>query len=238
MKTLVANPWCGSLLGELMCWQGWLRRLSKSYNKTIIVAPEEKRFIYEDFATKFVDETPNIKGADYVGIRDVPVNFISQQPTVIEQDFVVLGSRVDPLYHATIEADTVYPLTRKGWAEIICKMDDTLDIAWVSDQSNCFSIGGTDLRNGSLKELHKAILSSKVVAATSGGIAALALLSKVPVVTWINKDQVSLYRGRWNPFSVPGVVFRGRPARSQVEAAMNGLVSYSEPEPQPVSWQS
>jgi hypothetical protein len=52
-KTLLAGPWVGELGWELFCWQGYVRKLSREYNKTIIISRTGQDFLYEDFASEF-----------------------------------------------------------------------------------------------------------------------------------------------------------------------------------------
>lgn len=236
--TLVAGPWCGSTLGELLCWQGWLRKMSKSYRKTIVVAPEEKRILYQDFASKIVQSTPTLANAEYVTGRDVPVNFISMQPVVQDQSLIQIAHPTETQFHATVLADVVYPLTRKQWAEIVCEFDSSYDVAWVSDDLNAHAIGGTDLRNAGFLQVLDAVRASKVVVAPSGGITAMAMLVGTPIVTWIDKDQVSLYaqRNLWNPLGVHGVVFRGRPTVAQIKNAIKDVTNFTPEETESASW--
>ena len=49
-KTLIAGPWVGELGWELFCWQGYVRRLSKEYDKTIVISRLGHKFLYDDFA--------------------------------------------------------------------------------------------------------------------------------------------------------------------------------------------
>lgn len=50
MKTLYASCWVGEFGWELFCWQGYLRKLSKQYEKTIVACKEGHEILYKDFA--------------------------------------------------------------------------------------------------------------------------------------------------------------------------------------------
>jgi hypothetical protein len=52
-KILLAGPWIGEFGWELFCWQGYIRRLSRSFDKTIIISRSGHEFLYKDFATEF-----------------------------------------------------------------------------------------------------------------------------------------------------------------------------------------
>jgi len=56
-KTLLAGPWVGEFGWELFCWQGFIRDLSRDYEKTIVIGRPTNAFLYEDFA-EFVPFDP------------------------------------------------------------------------------------------------------------------------------------------------------------------------------------
>ena len=60
-KTLVAGPWLGEFGWELFGWQGYLRALSKKFDRTIIVAKGNTDFLYRDFADTYLKFVPERK---------------------------------------------------------------------------------------------------------------------------------------------------------------------------------
>ena len=52
-KTLLVGPWVGELGWELFCWQGYVRNLSRNFDKTIVISRNGHDFLYEDFAYNF-----------------------------------------------------------------------------------------------------------------------------------------------------------------------------------------
>ncbi len=67
-KTLLAGPWVGEFGWELCCWQAHVRRISREYNKTIIVSRKGREFLYEDFANEFhIYNSPTVEANMWFG---------------------------------------------------------------------------------------------------------------------------------------------------------------------------
>jgi hypothetical protein len=59
-SVLIAGPWIGEFGYELFRWQGHLRRISKSYDRTIVASRPGHELLYQDFAEFIpVDSNPN-----------------------------------------------------------------------------------------------------------------------------------------------------------------------------------
>lgn len=58
LKILLAGPWVGEFGWELFCWQGFVRRLSKNYDKTIVIGRPTNELLYSDFATEYIKFDP------------------------------------------------------------------------------------------------------------------------------------------------------------------------------------
>lgn len=58
MKTLLAGPWVGEFGWELFCWQGHVRKLSKDFDKTIIIGRPGNEFLYSDFCDEYIEFDP------------------------------------------------------------------------------------------------------------------------------------------------------------------------------------
>ncbi len=54
MKTLIAGPWVGEFGWELFAWQAYVRSLSTSFDKTIIISRTKSEHLYSDFCNQFV----------------------------------------------------------------------------------------------------------------------------------------------------------------------------------------
>jgi len=57
-KILLAGPWVGELGWELFCWQGYVRKLSRSFDKTIIISRPGHKYFYEDFCDEYIEFDP------------------------------------------------------------------------------------------------------------------------------------------------------------------------------------
>lgn len=60
MKILAAGPWIGEFGYELFRWQGYLRSLSKEYDKVIISSRPNHDIIYKDFCNEFIPYTSDV----------------------------------------------------------------------------------------------------------------------------------------------------------------------------------
>ena len=70
-KILLAGPWVGEFGWELFCWQGYVRRMSKNFDETIILSRSGHEFLYKDFATKFIPfDAPASKANMWLGDVD------------------------------------------------------------------------------------------------------------------------------------------------------------------------
>jgi len=57
-KILLAGPWVGEFGWELFCWQGFIRRLSKDFDKTIVIGRPDNGILYEDFCDEYIEFDP------------------------------------------------------------------------------------------------------------------------------------------------------------------------------------
>lgn len=229
MKTLIAGPWHGSLHAELLCWQGWLRRMAKAYNRVIVVADPDRKAIYADFASVVVSPAsePLVLGADRVTAASVPVRWIGHIPVVDNQEFLLPGDLPGLEYHAVIDAHEHSHLRRADWAQISCQFGTDMDLAWASDGlTQGITIGGTDIRNASYDRLVEAVRASRMVIAPMGGLSAIATLNGVPLITWIGKDSPNLYANIWSPHGSPVIVFRGNPTAPQIADAVGKIAEF------------
>lgn len=57
-KILLAGPWVGEFGWELFCWQAFVRKLSKKYDKTIVIGRPTNEFLYKDFCDEYIKFDP------------------------------------------------------------------------------------------------------------------------------------------------------------------------------------
>lgn len=57
-KVLLVGPWIGEFGWELFCWQGYVRKLSAEYDKTIVLGRPTNKLLYEDFADEYIPFDP------------------------------------------------------------------------------------------------------------------------------------------------------------------------------------
>jgi len=72
-KTLLAGPWIGEFGWELFAWQGYVRALSRKFDKTIVISRNNSKALYEDFSSEFYDYTPPNELADSFFMYNVDV---------------------------------------------------------------------------------------------------------------------------------------------------------------------
>jgi len=79
MKQLIAGPWVGEFGWELFAWQGYMRSLSKHYDKTIIISRENSKSFYDDFADGFYPFSPTggLSDAFFMHNLDIKKAFMS-----------------------------------------------------------------------------------------------------------------------------------------------------------------
>jgi hypothetical protein len=58
-KILLAGPWVGEFGWELILWQGYIRKLSEKYEKTIIITRKSNEYLYKDFANEIISFEPD-----------------------------------------------------------------------------------------------------------------------------------------------------------------------------------
>lgn len=63
-KHLIAGPWAGEFGWELYAWQGYVRALSRNFDKTTIISRPNSNYLYKDFADEFIGYTPSGGASD------------------------------------------------------------------------------------------------------------------------------------------------------------------------------
>jgi hypothetical protein len=57
-KILLAGPWVGEFGYELFCWQAYVRKLSRKFDKTIVMSRPGHKYLYEDFCSEYIEFDP------------------------------------------------------------------------------------------------------------------------------------------------------------------------------------
>jgi len=63
-KILLAGPWVGEFGWELFCWQGFIRKLSKQYDRTVVIGRPTNEFLYKDFCDQYIRFDPESFATD------------------------------------------------------------------------------------------------------------------------------------------------------------------------------
>jgi len=74
-KTLFAGPFIGEFGMELFTWQGYIRNISREYDRTIISSRKECEFLYKDFYDIFISFDPgsyNCDGYECIDNENIP----------------------------------------------------------------------------------------------------------------------------------------------------------------------
>jgi len=63
-RVLLAGPWIGELGWELFHWQGYIRRLSKQVDRTIVIGRPDHKGLYDDFCDEYIEHDPGSTNTD------------------------------------------------------------------------------------------------------------------------------------------------------------------------------
>lgn len=248
MTTLIADRWSGSTFCELMCWQGWLRSISKNYSKVIVVTDKDRAFLYNDFATALTDSKDGLitRGCRVVNEDSAPILFHGMDPYILDQEHKSLGN-LGPIhdrdrdaleYEVAIDAPLQVGYSRKEWARFSAGVSERKDIAWLADRQDSHSIYGYDGRKLGLDAKLEVIKKSKLVVALTEGTAALASLAEVPFITFFRKEDHAMWGTYWNPLKTPCIFYRGKPTMNQlIEAREKLLLLWDRSSHEPPAYQ-
>lgn len=88
MKTLVAQIFSGEFGWELFCWQGWLRKRAKSYDKCYVICRNGHEALYQDFATVKGVELGSIESNMWMSNSTFKPNISDLFPEVRQYDLI------------------------------------------------------------------------------------------------------------------------------------------------------
>lgn len=81
-KVLLVGPWVGEFGWELFCWQGYIRKISTKYDKTIVIGRPTNKFLYEDFCDEYIQFDPESFNTDAWNCYNAksPINLVNSIP--------------------------------------------------------------------------------------------------------------------------------------------------------------
>ena len=88
-KHLIVGPWCGEFGWELFAWQGYVRALSRHFEKTTIISRPNSEYLYRDFADRFIPFSPHGGEADAFFMHNF--NFSNALKNIIRENDIVMS---------------------------------------------------------------------------------------------------------------------------------------------------
>lgn len=226
MIRLYAGPWVGEFGWLLFGWQGYFRNIAEDYDRVIIIGEPSMKYLYQDYATHFVDfkvigDNRNMWANDPQQVKNPMANkgdvwIKAQQLTLMEntpqQKFVKYGTKgaeqgFDIVCHSR-------SLTKYGsdyvntpptlWKKILSNFNG-LNVASVGTKEGADHIPGTiDRRGISLEGLADTLTNSKILIGPSSGPMHYGALCDIPMIVWSGYERSALrYQKAWNPFKSP-----------------------------------
>jgi len=231
-ETLFAGPWVGEFGWELLCWQGFVRKLSRQYRRTVICCPQGREALYADFAAQIIPH--HIRGTSECNeVRDVKnpeemarvlalipreadyLRPLGYQP-LDRQEIIRFGQRrpelgVDVLFHPRGRGfGTDRNWSEAKWLSLLERMRAAgLRVGCIGVKAATLPIPGDfeDWRDKPLAETLDIIASARVVVGPSSGPMHLASLCGTPHVVWADKARYA----------------RGHTSRAKYETLWNPL---------------
>jgi hypothetical protein len=248
MKTLRAGHFAGEFGWQLMCWQGIAREVASkgNYDNVVVGCEPQYQFLYEDFATDFIDFPYEVNTRNMWMTNDqvYPMSKANIAPSrkvcvdkTIKQNFIKLGKHNDSytfdiLIHArsTKNMNTGYrnwPLSL--WTSLSEKYKG-LSIASIGTIEGAMCVPGTiDIRDLELKQLADVMASSNMLVSPSSGPAHFASLCGLRHIVWSSSKTVGImdnkkrYKEIWNPFKTEcKFISRWQPTVTQACIGIDG----------------
>jgi ADP-heptose:LPS heptosyltransferase len=214
-KTLFAGPWLGEFGWELLSWQGFVRRQSRHYEKTVVYCPKGREALYADFATEIIPHT--FKGTsetDRMLEKEVMAEAQASARALIpagadhlrplgfqprsRQEFIAYGTRrpeleTDILFHPRGRSFGAY----RNWDD--AKWKQLVDrLAALGLRLGCLGVRAAtanvegpfvDHRDKPLSETLDIIASARLVLGPSSGPMHLASLCRTPHLVWTDRGR-------------------------------------------------
>lgn len=212
-KTLFAGPWLGEFGWELLSWQGFVRKVSRNYESTIVHCPAGREALYADFATRIIPHT--FKGTaetDRVKDKDVTAEALAAARELMPPDadhLLPLGYQ--PLhrqeFHAygtrtpALETDILFhPRGRsfgahrnwdtEKWQELIARLAAAgYRLGCLGVRAATAEVSGpfAEHRDKPLDQTLDIFASARLVLGPSSGPMHLASLCRTPHLVWTDK---------------------------------------------------
>lgn len=218
MKTLLAENWVGEFGHELFAWQGYLRKLSRQYDKTVVAGRFLNKYLYSDFCSDYLPFDPNGTETDGHRLHDLTEQFHGfdgVEGDIVkavghynseDQEFIRFGKVTknldyDIVVHArsTNKCNTGYRnWNRENWLQLFARFPGCKVAVIGRGASAHFFFEEEDLfKNIAIKnyldipleKLANIFASSKVCAGPSSGPMHFASLCGCPHVVWSAKKK-------------------------------------------------
>lgn len=221
-----AGPWVGEFGWELFSWQGFLRYLAgqNKHEQFTVACREGHNYLYDDFATDFVNYDPKSGQTNMWMCEDWIYNYPEGYDLIIKpqdcrkfnREFIKYGKKTKSSYDILVHARSTnkYDTGYRNWGEDkwneFSEAFSDKAIASIGTHNDALHIDNTDdMRGLPLDELCNLMASSNVLAGPSSGPIHLGSLCGTPHVTWspVLKDGImsnkERYEKEWNPHDTP-----------------------------------
>lgn len=254
-NTLLAGPWVGEFGWELFCWQGYLRKISKNYDKTVIIGKKGHELLYADFMSEYVvyNHKP-IKSNMWMGTintKDIPEIVRKYNPTAHVKEFDIgfswekRSTAFDTQEFIKYTSDTldkkydviVHPRNRsigkkrnwskKKWQELIDLLKaDGFSVALIGTDETFALNNVDDYRNTSINDVVSLYNRCGLVVGPSSGPMHLASLCGTPHFVWSTEHNRIRYTDYWNPLKTKVYFYSGEDWNPEVINIYNRIKKY------------
>lgn len=223
---LSAGIFVGEFGYELFAWSGYLRTLSKSYDKTVIFCNKGHELLYSDFAEcvsfnvktygqngpTCIKHSPFLVPREYkdyhhIASRNLHHLVVARRP--VKPQYVKLSSSAGSnaiLLHIRQKCSD-RDWSEDNWRALLKHLDyDKFSFHFVGSNSQSLAYSGypiIDSRGLSLVELAKLMGQSKTIIGPSSGIMHFASLCGLHQTVWSSSVNRKRYIQDWNPFNSP-----------------------------------
>ncbi len=211
--TLFAGPWLGEFGWELLCWQGFVRKVSRGYARTVVYCPAGREALYADFAAQIIPhhfkgtaETDSVKEPSVMAEALASARALlppdadhltplGYQP-LSRQEFVAYGTRrpereTDILFHPRGRGMGAYRNWDKAkWQDLVARLSAAgYRLGCLGVRGATVDVSGdfADLRDKPLSETLDVIASARLVLGPSSGPLHLASLCRTPHLVWTDR---------------------------------------------------
>lgn len=219
---------------ELFCWQGYLRFLSKRYDKITVIGKQGHEILYKDFCDIYIPH--NLESSNVSGhyCYDMNLDYKSDDEIIVpshhhvfydlkgnnlnfnNQKFIKFGNykkelAFDILFHIRNMPRKIDNIdrnygTRDNFETIVSELN--CKIATIGGNFSDYVEGTVDLRGIPLETLADVCASSGVVVGSLSGPIHFASLCGLKQITWSGiKGNEKRVKKDWNPFNTEVTFF-------------------------------